>query len=123
MGNLETERVVIDVRDCVRAYYLLMQKFKNGEAYNVGGDSNNVYKMGYFTEKLIEISRLSNIKKVIDPGFYRKIDIQVQIPNTEKLRNLTGWKPEIPLDKTLNDLFNYWIKKLDPSSFNLLRSV
>jgi len=123
VGNLETERVVIDVRDCVRAYYLLMQKFKNGEAYNVGGDSNDVYKMSYFTDKLIEISRLDNVKKEIDPKFYRKIDIQIQIPNTEKLRNLTGWRPEISLDKTLNDLFNYWIKKLDSGSFNLSQSV
>lgn len=112
VGNLETERVVIDVRDCVRAYYLLMQKFKNGEAYNVGGDSNNVYKMGYFTDQLIEISGLNGIKKEVDPRFYRKIDIQVQIPDTKKIRELTGWKPEIPLKKTLQDLFQYWINKI-----------
>ena len=79
--------------------------------------------MSYFTDKLIEISRLDNVKKEIDPKFYRKIDIQIQIPNTEKLRNLTGWRPEISLDKTLNDLFNYWIKKLDSGSFNLSQSV
>lgn len=112
VGNLETERVVIDVRDCVRAYYLLMQKFKNGEAYNVGGDSNNVYKMGYFTDQLIEISGLNGIKKEVDPRFYRKIDIQVQIPDTKKIRELTGWEPEIPLKKTLQDLFQYWINKI-----------
>lgn len=112
VGNLETKRVVIDVRDCVRAYYLLMQKFKNGEAYNVGGDSNNVYKMGYFTDQLIEISGLEGVKKEVDPRFYRKIDIHVQIPDTKKIRELTGWEPEIPLKKTLQDLFQYWINKI-----------
>ena len=110
VGNLKTKRVVIDVRDCVRAYYLLMKKAKSGEAYNVGG--SDVHEMGYYTDKLIEISGLEGVEKKVDPRFYRKIDIQVQVPDTQKLRDLTGWKPEITLDQTLKDLFDYWVKKL-----------
>ncbi len=113
IGNLETERVVIDVRDCVRAYYLLMKEGKAGEVYNVGGDKDSVKKMSYFTNKLIDISNVKNIKKEINSDLYRDIDIQVQIPDTKKLRKLTGWKPEINIDKTLEDLFNYWVKKLE----------
>jgi len=114
VGNLETQRVVIDVRDCVRAYYLLMKKFKNGEAYNVGGGKESLHKMQFFTDKLIEISGLK-VKKKIDPKFYRKIDIQVQIPDTRKLTRLTGWKPQFSIDRTLQDLFDYWVKKLSSS--------
>ncbi len=112
VGNLETERVVIDVRDCVRAYYLLMNISGNGEVYNVGGDKSDVYKMSHFTEELLEISGLEKIKIEVDPKLFRKIDIKIQIPDTKKLRKATGWKPRISLDKTLEDLFNYWIKKL-----------
>ena len=41
------------------------------------------------------------------------IDIQVQIPNIDKMRSVTGWKPEIPIEKTLKDLLEYWVKKLE----------
>ena len=117
IGNLDTERVVIDVRDTVRAYYLLMEKChdriidtSNGDVYNVCGTT--VRKMRYFTEKLIEISGLKNIQMVKYVPFYRKIDIQVQVGDSSKLIALTGWKPEIPIDKTLKDLYEYWLKKV-----------
>jgi len=110
VGNLETERVVIDVRDCVHAYVLLMEKAKSGEAYNVGG--TDVHKMGYYTDKLIETSDLTDIEKKVDPRFYRKIDIQIQVPDTTKLKEATGWEPTIPLDQTMSDLFEYWMDKL-----------
>ena len=52
IGNLQTERVVIDVRDCVNAYYKLMQTDNsNGNVYNVCGEE--VHKMQYYTDCLI----------------------------------------------------------------------
>lgn len=111
VGNLETERVVIDVRDTVRAYYLLMKNFENGAAYNVCGDITSVKKMGFFTDLLIKISGLSGIEKKVSEKLYRPIDIQIQIGDTTRLREKTGWRPEIPIERTLTDLYNYWVKK------------
>ena len=137
VGNLETERIVIDVTDCVRAYYELMKEFQkyekerfifdgnkekiergieiynyiNGEAFNVCGDVKNVKKMEYFTDKLIEISGLENVEKRIDERVYRPIDIQIQVGDTTKIRNEIEWEPKIALDQTLSDLFEYWVKK------------
>jgi nucleoside-diphosphate-sugar epimerase len=111
VGNLKTQRVVIDVRDCVRAYYLLMKEdSSDGEVYNVCG--SDLREMEYFTDKMIEYSGL-DIEKVINPKFYRPIDIQVQVGATEKLHGLTGWKPEIDIETTLLDLLNYWRAKMD----------
>jgi GDP-mannose 4,6-dehydratase len=115
VGNLETQRIVIDVRDCVRAYYLLMQNHDNGEAYNVCGAKESVKKMQYFTDKLIEISGLNGVEKKVSDKLYRPIDIQIQIGDTTKLRDKTGWKPEILIDQTLKDLFDYWVRKLSAS--------
>lgn len=112
VGNLETERVVMDVRDCVHAYWLLMQKAPSGEVYNVGGLPEQLYKMGVFTDKLIELSGLSGVEKTVDEKLYRPIDILVQIPDTTKLRTLTGWEPRYSLETTLKDLLDYWVKKL-----------
>ena len=110
VGNLETQRVVVDVRDCVNAYYKLMQTDESsGHVFNVCGD--DLHKMGYFTDKLIELSGL-DITKKINPDFYRPIDIQVQIGDTTKLKTMTGWNPTIPLEQTLEDLLDYWVHKI-----------
>lgn len=113
IGNLQTERVVIDVRDCVNAYYLLMMNPEsNGRVFNVCGDS--VHKMQYYTDLLIKSSKFdySEIEQKIYQPFYRPIDIQVQIGDSKELVELTGWSPEITVEKTMSDLLDYWRSKL-----------
>ena len=113
IGNLKTERVVIDVRDCVNAYYLLMMnENSNKKVFNVCG--NEVHKMQYFTDKLIEVSGIpyDSIEQRIDPKLYRNIDIQVQIGDSSELKELTGWEPTISIEQTMADLLDYWVKKL-----------
>jgi len=113
IGNLKTKRVVIDVRDCVRAYYLLMMEPKSyGKVFNICG--TGVHEMQYFTDKLIEASGIeyNSIEQVIDFKLYRPIDIEVQIGDSQEVTEITGWVPEIPLETTMKDLLNYWIQKL-----------
>ena len=117
IGNLQTERVVIDVRDCVNAYYLLMMTDKsNGGVFNVCGE--DVHKMQYFTDKLIEASGIpyEDIEQKINPAFYRKIDIQIQIGDSKELKEITNWEPKITIEKTMKDLLTYWVNKLNASS-------
>jgi GDPmannose 4,6-dehydratase len=114
VGNLKTKRIVIDVKDCVRAYKMLMESFDestNGEIYNVCGSQEDISEMERFTDTLIEISGLEGIIKVRDKRVFRPIDIQIQIGDTTKLKEKTKWTPEIPLKETLEELFNYWVKK------------
>lgn len=113
IGNLQTERVVIDVRDCVNAYYLLMLNPETkGKVFNVCG--SDVHKMQYYTDLLIDASKFNyeEIKQEIYAPYYRPIDIQVQIGDSKELVEMTGWSPTISIEQTMNDLLNYWIKKL-----------
>jgi len=113
IGNLQTERVVIDVRDCVNAYYMLMVTDKsNGNVYNVCGEE--VHKMQYYTDCLINASSIdySKIEQKIHKPFYRDIDIQVQIGDVSSLKKDTNWEPKISLKQTMEDLLEYWVKKL-----------
>lgn len=111
VGNLETVRVVLDVRDIVNAYYKLMLTDKsNGKVYNISGDVPR--KMGYYTDKLIELSGLKNVEKRIDPNLYRPIDIQYQWGDISELLAITDWKQTYTIDQTLNDLLQYWVKKI-----------
>lgn len=110
IGNLETTRVVIDVRDTVNAYYQLMVNGNsNRKIFNVCGDVPR--KMEFFTDKLIEISGLK-VKKKISKKLYRPIDIMYQHGNSDNLVELTDWTPKIEIEDTLSDLFQYWMKKI-----------
>jgi GDP-mannose 4,6-dehydratase len=110
IGNLETTRVVIDVRDTVNAYYqLMLNEDSNRKIFNVCGDVPR--KMEFFTDKLIEISGLK-VEKKISKELYRPIDIMYQHGNSDNLVELTDWKPKIEIEDTLSDLFQYWMNKI-----------
>ena len=111
VGNLESTRVVIDVRDTVNAYYLAMiNRNVNGQIFNVCGDIP--HKMEFFTDKLIELSGVKSIVKEVSSDLYRPIDIHYQHGDSSNLTEITNWSPTIPIEKTLEDLLKYWIKKI-----------
>jgi GDP-D-mannose dehydratase len=109
VGNMDSKRVVMDVKDCVRAYVMLMDKFTPGESYNVGGDTLDT--MGGYLARMVAMTGL-DVDTEVNPAFVRPIDIPCQIPDSSKCRELTGWKPEIPIDYTLGELLDYWDRKI-----------
>jgi nucleoside-diphosphate-sugar epimerase len=111
VGNLKSVRVVLDVRDIVNAYYLLMiNEGSNGKIFNVCGDTPR--EMGFYTDALIAVSGLNNIVKEVSPALYRPIDIHYQHGDCEDLVQLTGWKPAYDINTTMRDLLDYWVKKM-----------
>ena len=96
VGNLNSLRTFADVRDAVRAYYMLLtNKPKPGEVYNIGG--NFTCKIGDMLNYLISLSKIKNIKILKDKKRLRPIDADLQVPNTSKFHRHTGWKAEINL--------------------------
>lgn len=109
VGNLDSVRTFLDVGDAVRAYWILVNKCTPGEVYNIGG--NETMTVGDMLNKLLKLSSRKDIKIEIDPDRLRPSDVTLQIPDTSKFRNETGWKPETPFDNTLENLLNYWRKR------------
>tara|TARA_Y100000310_G_C20704363_1_gene833734 strand:+ start:27834 stop:28829 length:996 start_codon:yes stop_codon:yes gene_type:complete len=111
VGNLKTQRVVMDVRDCVNAYYLLMlEPESNKGVFNICGDE--VHEMQHYTDLLIASSGLEDVVQEIHPPFYRPIDIQVQIGDSTEVKELVDWKLYISIEQTMVDLLDYWVGKL-----------
>jgi len=108
VGNLESLRTIADVRDAVRAYFLLVTSNPQaGESYNIGG--SYTCKVGDILNFLLELSsHKDQIEIKIDQDRLRPIDADLQVPDTTKFKNHTGWKPEIPFEQTMLDLLNYW---------------
>lgn len=110
IGNLDTVRAVTDVRDIARAFSLVMYGDTCGKVYNVCGGAP--LKMREYTETLIRLSGLTDIKQEIDPKLWRPIDIQYQDGDSTKIREELGWEPTIPIEQTLQDLLDYWCRKI-----------
>ena len=107
VGNLDSIRTFSDVRDAVRAYWLLVSKCKPGDVYNVGG--NRTMKIGEMLDMLLDFSTVKGRVKIeVDPKLLRPSDVTLQIPDCSKFKKVTGWEPEIPFEKTLRDTLDYW---------------
>jgi len=111
IGNLDTIRSVTDVRDIANAFFLVMTNpTTSGKVYNVCGGVP--LKMRYYTDKLLELSGLTDVEQRIDQKLWRPIDIQYQDGDSTRIREELGWEPKYTIDKTLEDLLQYWLKKL-----------
>jgi GDPmannose 4,6-dehydratase len=111
VGNLESLRTYADVRDAVNAYYTLLTVNPiGGEYYNIGG--TYTCKIGDVLNFFLERSTVKNIEVIVDPERLRPIDADLQVPNTDKFKNHTGWEPVIPFEQTMNDLLEYWRNKV-----------
>ncbi|MCL5038016.1 MAG: GDP-mannose 4,6-dehydratase [Chloroflexi bacterium] len=112
VGNLEARRDFTDVRDTVRAYWLATEKGESGEVYNIASGTD--HSIRELLDMLLSMSTVK-IKIEVDPSRLRPSDVPVLLGDATKLRELTGWKPEIPFEKTLEDILNYWRDKVKAS--------
>ena len=117
VGNLKSLRTYADVRDAVRAYYMLVTMDPvPGEYYNIGG--SYTCEVEDTLNTLISLSTAKDkIKVVTDPERLRPIDADLQIPDCRKFKEHTGWEPQIPYEQTMEDLLNYWRGRVKKGSF------
>lgn len=108
VGNLETARDFVDVRDGVKALWLLAEKGATGEVYNIC--SGKAYTMRQCLEMLIEISGLE-VKVEHDGSLDRLSDEMILLGCTKKLEAL-GWQAGIPFQQTLADVYKNWLERL-----------
>jgi len=119
VGNLDSLRTVADVRDAVRAYYMLVTiKPTLGAYYNIGGTHTCTVRT--ILDALLARSPKGNdIRVEVDPARLRPVDADLQVPNTSKFTAHTGWVPQISFEQTISDLLNYWRDRIrqDGNSF------
>lgn len=109
VGNLEARRDYTDVRDIVRAYWLATEKCIAGEVYNIC--SGRDWKIKDMLDYLLSLSK-AKVEVKQDPARMRPSDVQILLGDGTKFKKQTGWKPEIPFEKTLEDLLNYWRERI-----------
>lgn len=120
VGNLKSLRTIADVRDAVKAYFLLVTHNPTpGEYYNIGG--THTCTIEDILKYLISISTLKNFTIEEEAERLRPIDADLQIPDTRKFTNHTGWVPEIYFEQTMDDLLQYWRDRIAAEGVTLVR--
>ncbi len=121
VGNLKSLRTYADVRDAVRAYYMLVTVDPiPGEHYNIGG--SYTCEVGDTLHTLISYSPMKDqIQVETDPERLRPIDADLQVPDCRKFKAHTGWEPQISFETTMHDLLDYWREKIRTGAMFLTR--
>ncbi|MBF0245561.1 MAG: GDP-mannose 4,6-dehydratase [Planctomycetes bacterium] len=111
-GNLDSLRTWSDVRDAVRAYYLLVTVNPvPGEYYNIGGTFSCT--VGEMLRHLISLSTCKgDIRVETESVRLRPLDADLQVPDTRKFQAHTGWQPAIPFEQTMQDLLDHWRERV-----------
>ncbi|HEX72120.1 MAG TPA: NAD-dependent epimerase/dehydratase family protein [Candidatus Hydrogenedentes bacterium] len=113
VGNLSAARDFLHVNDVVRAYELAALHGRAGEAYNVCSGESRVIREAL--NLLFEMGRKTIVIDE-DPARMRPVDIPDIRGSHEKLTAHTGWTPQIPFEKILEDVLNYWRETLAAES-------
>jgi GDP-4-dehydro-6-deoxy-D-mannose reductase len=109
VGNLEAVRDFTDVRDVVRAYWALLERGQAGQVFNVcSGRGRPIREL---LDVLLGLARAS-VEIRVDPDRLRPSDVSVLVGDPSHLQAATGWKPEIPIEKTLFDLLADWRRRV-----------
>lgn len=100
-GDTTIVRDFLDVRDVVRAYYLILLKGMPGEVYNIC--SGKGVALSAVLQEIADIVGIRVTGKV-NPAFVRPSDNRIIIGSAEKIERELGWKAEIPLRDTLESM-------------------
>ena len=111
VGNLETRRTIVDVRDLNRGMILLLEGGESGQVYNLGGSI--AHRMDEVLARVLQRARRRDIVSQVDPGLLRPTDEPIIWADCTKLKLATGWEPAISLDQTIDDMLVYWRGKSD----------
>ena len=109
VGNVDTRRDFTDVRDMVRAYWLILERGDPDALYLAcRGASTPVRRL---IEGLALLARIP-VTVTSDPHLRREGEQPDLYGSPERLRADTGWTPEIPMDTTLADTLAWWRERV-----------
>jgi GDP-4-dehydro-6-deoxy-D-mannose reductase len=103
LGNMAAERDFTDVRDIVRAYFMLIEKGVGGQIYNVcSGTPRSIQSI---LDSLFKLTPVK-IAQETDPNKFRPADTPVSFGDNSHIRDAIGWQPIITFEQTLADILN-----------------
>ena len=116
VGNLDPYRDFTDIKDSLDAIWLAATRGKPGESYNVC--SSKKIQIRRLLDICLSFSKQKiKIKENVQHKM-RKTDEDVITGDNSKIKRELGWQPIIPIETTLQEMFEYWINYYNRESEN-----
>jgi GDP-4-dehydro-6-deoxy-D-mannose reductase len=109
VGNLAAQRDFTDVRDTVRAYHLALTRGESGQVYNIG--SSRACSIQEILDRLLALSPAC-VRVEPDRDRMRPSDVPAMVCDSTRIRERTGWRPEISLDESLRAALDDWRERV-----------
>jgi GDP-4-dehydro-6-deoxy-D-mannose reductase len=109
VGNLDARRDITDVRDTVRGYEAIIASGRAGVPYNVC--SGRAYRIADLLEQLLDMSQVA-VRVQQDEARMRPSDNPIVCGDPSRITSDTGWRAEIPIERTLADLLDWWRREV-----------
>ena len=107
VGNLNPFRDFTDIKDSVPAIWLAATEGTPGETYNIC--SNKKVQIRELLNIVLSLSKEKIEVVENNPQKLRKADEDIIVGDNSKIKTQLGWYPEIPIEITLRNMFNYWL--------------
>jgi GDP-4-dehydro-6-deoxy-D-mannose reductase len=110
VGNADPVRDFSDVRDVVAGYVALLERGRAGEAYNLcSGDGVSIAEV----IALLRAEARVPVRVKSEPELRRRVEIERLVGSHARATADTGWRPAIPLARTLRDVLDDWRSRRD----------
>jgi GDP-4-dehydro-6-deoxy-D-mannose reductase len=110
VGDLTPRRDYSDVRDIVRGYWMQLERGEPGEVYNLC--SGRTWTIQRVLDFYLDRSHANGISVQVDPARLRPSDVMVLEGDPSKIHKALGWQTEIPFERTLTNLLEYWRQRI-----------
>lgn len=104
VGNLNSRRAIIDVRDLVQGLILLAEFGDPGEAYNICADT--AHRIGDLIPMFEQLAGMKLVTE-IDPTLLRPSDEACILGSTDRLKQRTGWRQSVSIEATMRSVLDY----------------
>jgi GDP-4-dehydro-6-deoxy-D-mannose reductase len=108
LGNPGAARDLIDVRDAARALVELSSGGVTGTFNLCSGQAHTVAEQAAALAPMTALK----VETAVDPELSRPSDPALLLGDPRRLREATGFMPEIPLERSLADLLEWWRHQL-----------
>ncbi len=102
VGDLDSRRDFIDVRDVARAMMAIIARGRAGLVYHVGTGKSQ--RVGDGLARLVELSGRS-VRLIVDPVCYERRGPADSRADIDRISTHTGWQPQVCWEDSLNDLW------------------
>ena len=104
VGNLDTLRDISDIRDVIRALWLVFERGSPTEPVNVGAGRS--FSVRWLAEQLLRLARVP-VEVTADPALFRPTDEPDNRADVSRLRAL-GYEASYPMERTISDALDFW---------------